>query len=424
MSRINKFLIVLISLVCCVCIGIDIWYAVVYFTQPEKQASQTYNVGAQTVTKVDGTEDTRYFCEVNLFDDCFEIKFNYLRDETGKDFYSQGVQYIPKTETFDFTPYVLDNNSYIYLGTYRDEEITTAGMWWWKKSETHRYYDRVFTNLYLKNLDIYNYASMDNFETVINDTNEITLNTSFTIELDGKIYSMRFNGAKAVENEDEVEMKKFFIQETTDSEFGKTYNDEIYIHYRNYRASDITYFSELLYNSIQTLDKGTDQAIIFQFGDLFDYYLYDEESGISSEQTISSDEYAKVVASIKSYYAIKVSIHEGNILSASDSLFGYFKGTKNYTTEEMITTDYYIGRPLILVEDKDMMLKEINGNRVLCLSDKFISDNEAYKSIVELKVVLSERLFEDISFLITEDSFSGFTVYKILLSTGEEVEYG
>ena len=82
--------------------GLIGWYAYIYFFGVEKIISQTFKVGDQVVMKEDGTTDTKTFIELNLYDNVFEIKFNYMLDETKTAFYSQGLQYVLKDGKSDF----------------------------------------------------------------------------------------------------------------------------------------------------------------------------------------------------------------------------------------------------------------------------------------------------------------------------------
>jgi len=414
----KKFFIIALSLLYCICLTPIVWYSILYFTAPEKVASQTYNVGSQTITTIDGNTVNDYFCEVNIYDDVYELKFTSLLDETKTGIYQQGIQFVPNSSgNFDFNGNY--NTEYNKIQT---SETTTysEGILMWKVTGFMTNYDVVLTDKNYDNFSVYNYASADQFQTTIKDLNPINLNTSFKLILDDDIYLMRFNGNKAVVNNDEVEKAKFYLNDTTDEYYGKNSRELYFDFLSNYRACDITYFAELLYNSIQTLPKGTDQAILFQFGDLFDYYAYDESSGSYLETTISSDEYANVIADIKSNYAIKVNIHEGNIPSAKQSIFGQYKGSANYTTEDMTKTDYLYGNTLLNLDENDFY---INENQELILSDEFVSENEKYINSVELKVVIDEVFYDNLGLRFTQNSFRNFKVYKILTSNGKELTY-
>lgn len=414
----KKFLIVAISILYCVCLTPIVWYSILYFTKPDKVVGQTYEVGSQTVTTIDGNTISNYFCEISIYDDCYELKFNALLDENKTGIYSQGIQFIPTISgNFDFSGgYGTEFNK---IKT-KDTTIYSEGILMWKYTGFMTSYDVVKTDKIYDNLQIYNYASADGFQTTIKDLNPINLNTGFKLIMGDEIYLMRFNGDKAVVNNDSVEKSKFYLDSSTDEYYGTSHREIYYDYLSIYRACDITYFAELLFNSIQTLPKGTEQTIIFQFGDLFDYYAYDEENGVYLETTISTDKYAKVIADIKSYYAIKVNIHEGNIPSAKQSIFGHYKGSANYTTEDMVKTDYLYGNTLLIVNENDFT---INENNEFILSEKFITENEKYRSSVELKVVIDEEFLNKAGARFTKNSFKDFSVYKILTSTGKELSY-
>ena len=87
-------------------------------TSPDKYVSNTINVGLQTLA--DGT--ARPLVEVQLFDNAFEFKWNYVMDESRTSFYSQGVQLIG------------DNINFTYKRNDFDKKLVKSkGELWWKE---------------------------------------------------------------------------------------------------------------------------------------------------------------------------------------------------------------------------------------------------------------------------------------------------
>ena len=100
METIKKIGIILGSLILTICLGLDIWFAVLYKTAPDKVVSWTFKVGNQEITDAKtGIKTNKHFCEINVFDNVYEIKFNYLQDEEKNAFYSQGFQFIATSES-------------------------------------------------------------------------------------------------------------------------------------------------------------------------------------------------------------------------------------------------------------------------------------------------------------------------------------
>lgn len=56
---------------------------------------------------------------------------------------------------------------------------------------------------------------------------------------------------------------------------------QLYYYYQNMNA-----FAKKIYDAIKVLPSGTKQAIVFPFGDMFEYYEYDEDSGSYSNTRI------------------------------------------------------------------------------------------------------------------------------------------
>lgn len=324
MSKIKLIGIQSVILLFILCLIPNIWYLNIFLNGDEKVISKTYAVGLQETT--DG--DIDYFMEINLYDNLFEVKFNYLMDETQSSLYSQGIQIFGDIE-FEQT-----------TGNFQlEDKHQVGGSTLWKDFEYNQYktYD-------LTSGDYYNYQSYDNYETTTNSTNPIDDDTYFKIQLgndtEKEIFLMKFKGDNTPLNSD-----TYLGYDTwKDGLFGRTdHLVNYYIHY------DINYLLNILYNSVQSLPAGTNQSVVFEFGDLFDYYEYDESSSTYIGEPVSLDKASLIINDTKSYYAIKVFVNEGDALKSSDSIFNCIAGNSNYNaTGDYDSEDYFIGKTMIV----------------------------------------------------------------------------
>ena len=74
---------IVLSLVIIICLTLDCWGLYIRFWGKDKVNSYIFKVGAQTATAVnpatgEETTEDRWFCEVNIYDNCYEILFNYF----------------------------------------------------------------------------------------------------------------------------------------------------------------------------------------------------------------------------------------------------------------------------------------------------------------------------------------------------------
>ena len=188
-----------------------------------------------------------------------------------------------------------------------------------------------------------------------------------------------------------------------------------------YRCYDVYYFAEKLYKAVSGIGAGKRENIVMQFGDLFDYYKY-EGNGVYSVDKVESDEKAKIVSDIKSYYQIDVNIHNGNMISASQSIFKSLKGSMNYNENVSVSADYSIGRSVLKLTEQNLKLVEINNNYYLTLNDKCLQKLDKYKNTMFLEIHIDSTYFNDLDVEIkglVNISSNGFTIYKTNLEERE-----
>lgn len=413
---------VILSLAIIICIGLDFWGLYIHFYAPEKVNTYTFKIGQQVAQAYDpqtgeleDSDDKKWFAEVNIYDNCYEILFNYFTDETRTEFYSQGLQFIlddssttiynamatnyykkPEVEisgdSFDeiindmmtnfkisAEPYVFYYNNIKellrkdkdagYANGYKIETIGTTGWWFWKRYQKKRIY-QYETHLSDKNyqgLTVTNFASSNDYEDAIYSSNPLNKNSFFTIGIvqgkETKTYKLKVKGSTLL-----AEYECPISNDTSTGIKTTEEGDEDIYHYKNnkvYRDYDIYYIAEVIYNSCLGLRASTDSIPInFEFGDYFNYY---DENGT----LINNKEVCDVVENyVKSYWQINVQKHTGNMTKASQSLFKTFKGTTNYDEAESeeaakseIFTDYHHGRTILDLNENyfDKILIDVSG---------------------------------------------------------------
>lgn len=414
----KKFLIVVMSIICFVSIGIDAWYLYVMKYAPEKIVSQTYEVGEQRVLKEDGSTDSKAFIELNIFDNVFEMKFNYMLDETQTQFASQGVQYVSNNSTLEFSGKYSTSPYYKNLYSSRVDKSGVANR------DYHNYYNIVLTNKQYNNLNVYSYQSTDDYETCLGSTNKIDDDTMFKIQIGNDLYGMKFKYVQIKDN--------FKIGQDLNVSYDMPHLWQVIYNYDYndyYKACDLSYFSELVYSACRSVPAGTSKNLVFEFGDLFDYYKYNEETKQYSKNSVETDEYSKIVADVKSYYCVKVTKHDGVLESSSQSIFNCYAGKMNYNTQESFD-DYFIGRRIVKLNYLDFDYIEIAlGEYQLSLSSSFRNWYYAYRNSIQLDITIDIDYLETLGIKykgLDKASLDGFKVYKLTEiedSIASEVEY-
>lgn len=410
MSKSKIIILSILAVLCAICVGLDAWYLYVYFKGPEKIVAQTYKVGLQTLA--DGTE--KPLAEIKLFNNAFEFKWNYVLDENRSAFYSQGTQIIGK----DFgVSYAYDPST---------EIKTDSGMWWWKENYIS-YCGRFNFN---SNLSVYDYASGNDFEDTLNSGNPINDDTLFkiTLNIDGedKVFGMKFKGGKddvGVRNvttsgkhgrERIVPQGLGTYQRQVHDNQGRFNQIETWIDYFYYY--DYTWFMSLMYNSVQSLQPGVNHNIVFEFGDYFDYYEYDENSNVYSKVSVDLSTASKISASIKSYYVIKCTVIDSDLTNANESLFKCVAGNRNYNLNGNYSADdYFIGHSVKNVDIFDFdFIKVIDDNYILKLKDSFVNYYKDFNICLDVVIDLDKLKELNINFVgFSENSgLNNFNIHK------------
>jgi len=388
MSVAKKILIFVISLLLSVCVGINVWYLYIYLYGMDKVVSSTFEVGLQTLAD---DSETRYFIEVNYLSnedgngvELFEIKFNYMFDEDQNAFYSQGLQYV-------------DSNSNMYFREYTfiSKKSSTKNFWGWE-SAYWDYKKQIIPNP--STTTRYNYMSSDDYKTTAISTNPINNDTGFKLQLGDDLYLMKLKGEIA----------------RSDS-YEKIGNGWWYTDYaKTYDVYDIDYFAGLLFNGVQSLKNGTQSPMVWEFGNLFDYYAYDETTGVYNEK-VNLDKAKSIIEDTKSYYSIMVTKSSSGATKVEDSIFNCVSGNSGFTSSENIEmSDYFVGRTVINVDNLDLIKVQIVDNKyALKLSSRFIEGYGFCSDRISLNILIDLDKFDGEFLGFTADSgLDYFIIYQ------------
>lgn len=402
----KKISIIVSAILTLIALAVDIWYLYILLVGGEKVVSKTFEVGALTLA--DGTSkdiiEIEYFKNVdNSGYEAFEIKFNYFVDETKVNVFSQGLQFIAKTGSVGIE--LAHNDLFV------SDKIESEGALGWKD----KYYNCQNSYMPTVNTSVYNYMSID--DTYLKSTNPLNLQSYFKIDIGEDIYLMQFKGLDTPQNEN-----TYFGTECV------YHNIWVADKWHNkYYVYDVNYFAKLLYESVKTADLGANQNIVFEFGNLFNYYAYDEETGVYNENKTDFEDVLKISGDIKSYYSIRVKTHEYGLSRSQDSMFGSILGNQNFNLNgDSSGEDYFIGKTVIDCNISSFDFVTIEGNNIaLKLKESFLNYYEKYKNLIKLSVIIDLDLLNELGYTFvgfTADSgLDNFMLYKCCTMSNNEV---
>lgn len=396
--------IVFLSLIFVLCAAIDIWYLVILKEKDNHILSYTFEVGKQTLA--DGSS-SKYFVEVeyNSNEDGsgleeFGIKFNYMLDENQTAFFSQALQYVAS-----------EGNSIVFK-TRRNTHTTQYAE---RKFLWHcDYVKRVYEALTFEDEGItrYNYMSDDDYKTPKLSTNPINANTGFKIQIGDELFIMKFKGEVArTENPEYKQYNAFYSTKTTE-----------------YDDYNVEYFAASLFNTVKKMKNGTNSVHAFEFGDLFDYFELNPETG-KYDREVDPDKFKALTMDVKSYYSIFIHKSSQGVKNAGDSMFNAVSGNSGYTTGETSNTQgYFIGRSIVDVTLDNFIRVKIDENNVaLKLKSSFMENFEKYSERIKLDILIDLDKLGKLNFVgFTKDS--GLNKFNILQcrvkkTTGDNVSY-
>lgn len=428
MTRGKKWLISGITIFVVLCLIFDTWYLVLKYLGKDVKISSTFEAGE--VTLADGS--SKNFCEVELWKntnkdglEMLEIKLNYLLDENRTGFYSQGLQYVGSTEEDGLEWELSHVNQYdtkISIGDWGGGAIWTTKNW------NFAWGDYVLGGKASR----YNYQSSDDYVHTTGATNPITDDSMFKITL-GKsgqeeIYGVQF---KAPTQNDKVEGSKkqqvdFIMEQNSDFQYGyRKVKSNAFVYkeidyYYSYQLVNINYFAHAIYESIKGVSAGTSSNIVFEWGDLFDYYkCVDEKSGRYEEVAQDAERSELLSGEVKSYYSIKVTVHEEGAKQASDSMFNCIHGSDTYNlTGDYTDKNFFYGENLLRVGLNNFDLVKAGGSQyALKLKQTFLDDYLEYADqmflLIEIDVDALEKDGIEFYGFTTDSGLDKFQIYKI-----------
>lgn len=399
-QRMPVLVVVIIAILTAACLAIDCWFLYIKLYGDVKLPTHTYEVGLQKTSE----GDTKYFVEVEYYSnenknglECFEIKFNYLLDERQENFYSQGLQLVADTK---------DDSIKLSL----TEDGANKEFAYWDAGGNHYNRDVFYNYKTEENSKLFNYASGNDYSTTTISTNPLGDKSYFRIQLGEQLYLMKFKSSYR-ETRDPETYADFISKRSYSPAIYCWFNDSNYIVY------DYTYFMNLLYTALSsdTLANGTQSAMLFEFGNIFDYYEYDEVNKVYKMQPL--EDTTKVQKQITSYYSILVKKHADGIQKASQSLFNCVQGSSTFNIAEDYTKDdYFIGRTIVTVDNKDFdYIKVTNNYYKLQLKESFINEYKSFgdKIVLSVQIDLDELTEKNINFLGLMEN-SGLKNFEIL----------
>ena len=407
------------SILLVLCLSIDVWYGYILLFGKEKIVSKTFKVS--TLTLADGSQE--YMLEVEYFAnkdgsgyEALEIKYSYFLDESRDDTYSQGYQYVADKG------YPIEFNGLAGEVLFKEKEpFRTEGSLWWKD----KFYNCQVPTVPTDNITTYPYmSSADGF---VKSTNPIDSDSYLKIQIGDDLYAMQFKGANKydeVGNLIENTPMSSDLRCGSSISFGELGADTTYYYHTVY---DVHHFSRLLYEAVKSEKLGQDSEVVFEFGNLFNYYKFNQETGTYDENRTNYDDTIKIQTDIKSYYSIRVRTHEYGLSKASDSLFGSVLGNQSYNATDNYANDsYFIGRTAVDCGINSFDFVTIEDNNVaLKLSQSFIDYYSIYKSQIVLSVNIDLDLLENLGYnfvgFTSDNGLNNFDIYQCYTSSGGEL---
>ena len=423
MSKGQKFGISLCAILFVMCFAIDVWYGYILLFGKEKVVSKTFNVS--TLTLADGTTENifevEYFANKdNSGYEAFEIKLTNYMDESRESTFIQGLQYIADSTTSSIDIQLSHNDVWV-----SDNPYKVKGHLWWED----RYYYCYNSYVPTSTTDVFNYMSSDD-ETYLKSTNPINMGTRYKIQIGEDIYLMQFKG---IALKKDLETGKILQEPSTPTEIGtirtkhKVTADDIY--HTQYSTYDINRFVKGIYDAVKTATLGTDDDIVFEWGNWFNYYKFNPDENVYEENPTDYSNVKIISGDIKSYYSIRVKTHEYGLSNAKDSLFGSVLGNQNFSLNgDYSGGDYFIGRTVVDCDVSSFDFVTVEDNNVaLKLSDAFIDYYTQYKDSIVLSVVIDLDFLEKLGYTFVgftaDNRLDKFNIYECYsTSQGEVVE--
>lgn len=417
-------------------LSLDGWYLYLHFFAEDKSINESFYISDLKVAGAESGESGVPFCEVQVFNNALEFKFNYFTDENKTSTFSSGIQLILK----DSNKTIRDND--IFSGTYSKElktdcvkdyepmvngDETVATVFFVKGKLYQTINNVVSTNKVYNNFDLYEYSSLDSdFTTSTRSTYLQDGDEYFKIEMGGKVYGMTFKDYDKIANQDHVDTSNltqvgsssYTIQ--TQPKWNVVVHHVVDTYY--YRALDLTYFIESIGNAMLSLPAGANQELYYNVPDILNFYEYDDQTKSYTLINSLSDECVNLYSQFSTYMKIKVKINARNLTTSRASMFNSYAGNMNYGIDDSLMEDYEAGRFLINISETDLNYKQIEGTDtyMFSLKENFKKNYTNYNSVyLNIKIDLEKLNVTYGGFDL--DEISNFYIYKITDSNGNDL---
>ena len=204
----------------------------------------------------------------------------------------------------------------------------------------------------------------------------------------------------------------------------------MYWNVNRYYSSDVYYFAKLIYDSLKSVENGTSSPHVFEFGDLFNYYEYDESTGVY-DKLVNLDKAHSITKDVRSYYSIYVNKTDRKVTNANESLFKCVAGNSNFKVDgDYSTDDYFVGRDVKVLNINHFAFVEVSENNyALKLRGDFIEKYEKYFDKMFFRIEIDLDYFAKKNY-----NFTGFTsdsglekmkykeIYTLKTQDGEKVK--
>lgn len=392
MTKTKKILLSILIVLMLLCIASDCLYLVIKYCFPEKMIANTFNVD-DLISKKDNGEtvslgkviELNYYANEDLSGvEMLEIKLNTLKNEKSSSVFSTGMQIVADSQEEKLTSYW--------------KNISKGGN---GVGNAWNYYDITFNGkVYYYNVDGVNFAYTASLP--INEDSYFLI----TIGED----QFRMHPRKKI-SDDKKTLEPYYVTEYSDKFLwmSTAYNYLV----------DWNYIASILLKSVQSLEPGYDGSLTFKFGDIFDYYKYDEKNK-SYEKIERTKSGALIEQVINNYYTIKVNTYYSGAIVATDSLFNMIENKSDYNkTNSTEMNDYSLDRQIISLTEKHFLCKFVEGTDIdfkLQLKDEvkeILQNRTKYKLYIKInKEYLTENAV-NYAGLIYDDFLTEDLIYKV-----------
>ena len=404
MSKFTKIIVSICTVFAVVSISLIGWLVYILNFAPQKIASTTYIIGNQQIEKVDPETgelitESKPFWEISIYNNAFELKFNEIFDENQNAFYSTGLQYISNIENKapDFSVEKWLSSSQVDYSNY--SEISSVDISYRNYSEKngekyllfkdgknyYEYYGHILKANDFQNMSYFEYQSANDTGFINNQfANPINEDTLFKLQIDNKIYGMKLKYDDIPIGEETF----LFTRQWCTNVFGSMDQHFTYARHQYFRAYDIHFLSELLYNSFKGLPAGTSQQYTIRLADYFDFY---EFNGKTYEEDKILNVGQALISYVNSNFGIKVNVYDYDLNSSSKSMFDNYKGYKNVNESDISNEvlDYKTSKNVftLTIDNFDFISTGKVGEYILRLSNnEFINNIDKSITVFELNI--------------------------------------